>query len=174
MMMQMLAAGGMPVLTDSARPPDADNPRGYFEFEPAKRTARDAAWLAGAAGKAVKLVHVLLPDLPRGYEYRVLFMQREMDEVLASQRAMLQRLGRRGADLSPERLAAAFSEQLRRVQEWLARQPHVSVLTLDYREVIEHPLGVSRRINEFLGGALDPAKMAAAVDPLLYRQREKG
>src|SRR5215212_2341111 len=108
MMMQMLAAGGMPVLAAAVRAPDADNPRGYLEFEAAKRTARDAAWVAGAAGKAVKLVHLLLPDLPQEHEYRVLFMRRDMDEVLASQRAMLARLRRTGADLSPERLADLF------------------------------------------------------------------
>src|SRR5688572_22859307 len=137
MMMQMLAAGGMPVLTDNARAADADNPRGYLEFEAAKRTARDAAWVAGATGKAVKLVHLLLPDLPCGYEYRVLFMHRDMDEVLASQQAMLERLRRTGADLSPERLADVFSKQLRRVRDWIAKQPGVSALDVHYRQVIE-------------------------------------
>jgi hypothetical protein len=171
MMMQMLAAGGMPVLTDAARPPDADNPRGYLEFEPAKRTPRDAGWVAGAAGKAVKLVHVLLPALPPGHEYRLVFMHRDMNEVLASQRAMLEHLGRRGADLSPERLAAAFSEQLRRVREWMAQHPHVLALDVDYHKVIESAAAEARRVNQFLGGALDEAKMAAAVDPLLYRRR---
>jgi hypothetical protein len=174
MMMQMLAAGGMPVLTDSARPPDADNPRGYFEFEPAKRTARDAGWVAGAAGKAVKLVHVLLPDLPPGYEYRVLFMHRDMVEVLASQRAMLERLHRSGADLTPARLAEVFSKQLRSVQDWIAQQPHISALDVDYWRVIESAAAEARRINEFLGGGLDEARMTAAVDPSLYRQRGAG
>jgi hypothetical protein len=174
MMMQMLAAGGMPVLTDGARPADTDNPRGYLEFEPAKRTARDAGWVAAAAGKAVKLVHLLLPDLPAGYQYRVLFMHRDMEEVLASQRAMLERLGRRGAELSPQRLAAAFSEQLRRVGDWIARQPHVSALDVEYHRVIESPSTEARRVNQFLGGSLDETKMAAAVDPSLYRRRVTG
>jgi hypothetical protein len=171
MMMQMLAAGGMPVLTDNARAPDADNPRGYLEFEPAKRTARDARWIAGAAGKAVKLVHVLLPDLPPGCEYRVLFMHRDIGEVLASQRAMLDRLQRSGADMTPARLAEAFSKQLKRSRDWIARQAHVFVLDVHYRRVIESPATEAQRINEFLGGALDEANMAAAVDPILYRQR---
>src|SRR3569833_79554 len=99
MMMQMLAAGGMPMLTDGVRGPDPDNPRGYFAFGPVKRTPQDARWLAGAPGKAVKVVHSLLPALPGGYEYRVLFMLRDMHEVLASQDTMLRRLGRCGADL---------------------------------------------------------------------------
>jgi hypothetical protein len=68
--------------------------------------------VAGAAGKAVKVVHVLLPGLPEGYEYRVLFMQRDLGEVLASQRAMLERLGRRGAELTEARLAEVFVEHV--------------------------------------------------------------
>lgn len=171
MMMQMLAAGGMPLLTDDARPADIDNPRGYFEFEPAKRTARDAGWVAGAAGKAVKLVHLLLPDLPPGYDYRVLFMHRDRGEVLASQRAMLQRLDRRGADLPPERLAEVFSKQLQRVQDWIAQQPDVAALDVDYRSVLKSAAPEAGRINAFLGGGLDEAAMAAAVEPSLYRQR---
>src|SRR4051812_38256410 len=134
MMMQMLAAGGMPALTDGARGPDADNPRGYLEFEPAKRTAAaDGRWVGDAVGKAVKLVHLLLPDLPGGYEYRVVFMGRDVREVLASQAEMLRRRGRRGADLTPERLADVFGGQIRRVREWVAHQPGFSALDVDYR-----------------------------------------
>src|SRR5262245_41311102 len=93
LMMQMLAAGGMAVLTDELRGPDPDNPRGYYEFEPVKRTRHDPSWLVGAPGKAVKLVHLLLYDLPAEYSYRVIFMKRRLSEVLASQRAMLDRQG---------------------------------------------------------------------------------
>jgi hypothetical protein len=174
MMMQMLAAGGMPLLADDARPPDPDNPRGYFEFGPVKRPAGAVDWVAAAAGKAVKVIHVLLPNLPAGYQYRVLFMHRDVREVLASQQAMLRRLGRRGADLPPGRLAELFSQQLRQVREWLATQPHFSLLDVEYRRVVEDPAGESRRANQFLGGHLDEAKMAAAVDPAFYRQRTAG
>ena len=167
-MMQMLAAGGMPVLTDQARGPDPDNPRGYFEFEPVKRTHADARWLAGAAGKAVKVVHLLLPDLPGGHEYRVMFMHRDVGEVLASQAAMLRRQGRRGADLGPEQLAEAFAGQLRRVRAWVAGQPHFAALDVDYRQVIDDPAAQAARVNDFLGGHLDEARMAAAVDPALF------
>src|SRR5688572_2393300 len=135
MMMQMLAAGRMPVLSDDARPPDEDNPRGYFEFEPVKRLAPGAGsdWVAAAAGKAVKVIHLLLPNLPGGYEYRVIFMRRDMAEVLASQRAMLRRLGRRGADLPPDRLGDILARQLRRARAWAEALPHVCVLDVDYR-----------------------------------------
>lgn len=171
LMMQMLGSGGMPLLADAHRPPDADNPRGYFEYEPAKATKTDARWVAGGVGKAVKLVHLLLPDLPDGYAYRVVLMGRDMSEVLASQRAMLDRLGRRGADLSPERLAEVFAAQLRRVRDWAARRPHVALLDVDYHHVIQDPAGQARRVNQFLGGRLDERAMSAAVEPTLYRQR---
>lgn len=171
MMMQMLAAGGMPVLTDWARGPDDDNPRGYFEFDPVKRTASDAGWVAGAAGTAVKVIHLLLPTLPGGYEYRVVFMHRDVREVLASQEVMLRRRGRRGADLSPDQLAEAFAGQLRRVRAWLAGQAHILLLDVDHRQVIDDPAGQAARVNRFLGGRLNEARMASAVDADLYRQR---
>lgn len=171
MMMQMLAAGGMPVLTDGARGADADNPRGYFELDAVKRTVGDARWLADAAGKAVKVVHLLLPDLPGGYEYRVIFMHRDVSEVLASQEAMLRRQGRRGADLSPEQLAHAFAGQLRCVRAWISERAHFGTLDVDYHQVVDDPITQAARVNQFLGGHLDAARMAAAVDPALYRQR---
>lgn len=172
MMMQMLAAGGMSALADDLRPPDPDNPRGYFEFEPAKRIRIDHAWVASALGRAVKLVHLLLPELPEGYRYRVLFMHRDIDEVLASQSAMLRRLGRRPAELDAKRLGEVFTGQVGRVREWLDRQPHVRTLHVNYRDVVAEPLPMAVRVNAFLGGILDALAMAAAVDPTLYRNRE--
>jgi hypothetical protein len=173
MMMQMLAAGGMPVLADDVRRPDPHNPRGYLEFDPVKRTAKDPAWLAGAAGRAVKVVHLLLLNLPVAHEYRVIFMNRDLDEVLASQAAMLVDLGRRGADLSGAKLAEAFDAQLRRVRTWLADQPNFSVLDVNYREVIDDPAGQATRVNHFLGDQLEETRMIAAVDRSLYRHRSR-
>ena len=89
LMMQMLQAGGMPLLTDGRRAADGDNPKGYCEFEPAKRLKDDASWLGAAEGRAVKLVSALLFDLPPERRYRVIFMTRDLDEVLASQRDLL-------------------------------------------------------------------------------------
>jgi hypothetical protein len=92
--------------------------------------------------------------------------------VLASQYAMLRRQGRREADLTPERLADVFASQLRRVREWVASQPHFSAIEVDYHSAINNPVAQARRLNAFLGGVLDEARMAAAVDPSLYRQRQ--
>jgi hypothetical protein len=169
--MQMLAAGGMGVLTDSTRPPDPHNPRGYFELDAVRRTATDTRWVAAAVGRAVKVIHLLLPHLPDGYEYRVLFIHRDAEEVLSSQRAMLDARGRRGADLAPQRLADVFARQVRHALDWAARQPHVSLLELQHRDVIAQPAAQAQRINQLLGKTLDETTMAAAVDPTLYRQR---
>jgi hypothetical protein len=170
LMMQMLAAGGLPVLTDGVRQADEDNPRGYFEFEPVKRTKLDAGWLADATGRAVKMVYLLLQDLPNTHVYRVILMQRDLSEVVASQKAMLARLGRTGADVSDERMAAIFEEQLRSTGVWLRAQPNFTVLEVLHRDCVQTAADVAGRVNAFLGGDLHEAAMAGAVDPLLYRR----
>ncbi len=114
-MMQMLEAGGVPALTDHVRARDDDNPRGYFELEAVKRTKRDSAWLAASAGRAVKMVHLLLYDLPAERAYRVIFMRRNLEEVVRSQGRMLKRRGTRGAELSDEQLIMAYEDQLRKM-----------------------------------------------------------
>jgi hypothetical protein len=165
MLMQMLAAGGIPVLTDGVRAADADNPYGYFEYEPVKRSAADVSWVTEAVGKAVKVIHLLLPSLPPTYQYRVLFIRRDVGEVLASQRRMLDRTDRRGAELPDQRLAEVFERQVDRALEWLERQPQFSLLLLDYRQVTENPVAEANRINQFLGAGLDEAAMARCVRP---------
>jgi len=171
LMMQMLEAGGMQLLTDGARAPDADNPRGYLEFEPVKRTGQDASWVALAQGKAVKVVYPLLRDLPRGYQYRVIMMRRDVNEVVASQRAMLERRGRTGADVSDARMAEIFEEEMRSILGWLSRQLGFEVLGVNYRDCLQRAAGVGAVVNSFLGGRLDESRMVAAVDCSLYRQR---
>lgn len=171
MMMQMLEAGGIPAITDDIRQADDDNQRGYYELEAVKRTKDDASWLQDATGKVVKLIYMLLYDLPPDYEYRVVFMNRNLDEVLASQRTMLDRRSEKGACVSPDQMRRIFSGQLEKVRAWLDRQPHFAVLHLDYHDVVASPEDQSERINEFLGGGLDVSRMAAAVAPSLYRQR---
>lgn len=171
MMMQMLAAGGIEPLTDGKRRADDDNPRGYFELQSATRLRKDRSWLSGARGRAVKIVAQLLPHLPDGIQCRVLFMERDLDEVLRSQQAMLRRLGREPAGVSDEQLKAAYRHQLQQVRIWLGKCPHAKVLFVPHRETITDPAGVADRVKAFLGGELDAAAMAAAVDGSLYRQR---
>ncbi len=171
LMMQMLAAGGLPALTDEIRAADEDNPRGYLEFEPVKKTRQDPSWLERAPGKAVKMVYLLLRDLPATHRYRVIMMNRALPEVIASQQAMLVRSGKTGANLPPEKMASIFAGQLAQTSRWLAAQPNFETLAVNHRECIEHPAAAATAVNTFLGGHLDPSARAAAVDPALYRQR---
>lgn len=171
LMMRMLAAGGVPPLTDHVRAPDRDNPNGYFEYEPVKRTREDPSWVPGARGKAVKMVHLLLRDLPPGEEYRVLLMRRKLDEMVASQRRMLERLGRDPGALSDERRAQMFAAQLDETEAWAAAQPHVKLVRVDYNRLVEDPAPQLDVVARFLGRSLDVAAMAACIDAGLYRNR---
>lgn len=169
--MQMLQAGGVAALTDSLRTPDADNPRGYLEFERVKKIKSDKAWLDDAAGKAVKIIHLLLMDLPDDREYQVLFLRRDLAEVVRSQAKMLERSGRPGAAMSADKLIEVFRSQVRTVLAWLAARPNFRVLEIDYAQIVANPIEQARSINAFLGGKLDERAMAAEVDPSLYRNR---
>lgn len=170
MMMQMLAAAGIEPYTDGARLPDEDNPRGYFEHRQATDLHRDVLWVPQARGRAVKIVAHLLPYLPAGEQYQILFLRRNMDEVIASQRAMLQRSGRAGAGLSDASLRHAYTRQLMDVQRWLQRTPNVQVITIGYEDALRDPEAVAGRLATFLGEPFDVAAASRAVDPALRRQ----
>lgn len=170
MMMQMLASAGIDPYTDGRREADPDNARGYFEHENATRLHRDQSWVPEARGKAVKIVAHLLPHLPANEEYRVVFMLRPLEEVTASQSAMLARLGRKGGELNKQELARIFAGQLVRVQQWLRRSPNVRVLAMHYAQILEDPSATSARLAAFLGEPFDPVKAAARVVPSLRRQ----
>jgi predicted AlkP superfamily phosphohydrolase/phosphomutase/tetratricopeptide (TPR) repeat protein len=172
MLMQMLAAGGLPILTDGARAADHDNPRGYLEYEAAKRPDAGTGWLADARGKAVKIVAQLLPALTATHRYRVIFAERPLHEVIASQRVMLERAGKPGGRLAERQLAQTFLKQIAQVRRIL--EPHgarVQVLSIAYHEALADPAAVAARIDAFLGGGLDAPAMVAAVAPDLRRQR---
>ncbi len=166
MMMQMLAAGGIEVLTDGVRAPDASNPHGYFELEAVKRLGRDDAWLAEASGRAVKVVAPLVPRLPLARRYRVVMMERRLDDVLRSQRAMLRRLHGSEAECGPSdaQLATAFARDLDHVHDHLSRHDRrFEVLRVSYEETLADPLAVAELLDDFLGGCLDLGAVAGAV-----------
>lgn len=172
MMMKALEAGGMPVLIDGIRKPDRDNPKGYYEFEPVKKTKEDPSWLREAGGKVVKMVYRLLYDLPEGYRYRVVFMQRDMGEILKSQKAMLERTGQQGSNVGADKLAALFKKDLEEIFQWIERQSHFSKLLVSYNDMVRDPRPLCRRVNTFLGNCLDVDRMAGVVDASLYRNRQ--
>jgi len=171
MMMQMLAAAGIEPYSDNQRQPDEDNPRGYLEHEQAARLASDASWLPCARGKAVKIVAQLLPHLPAGEEYRLVFMHRDLEEVLASQRAMLKRLGRQGGRISDAALRHAYTQQLVRVHSWLNRHPEIPVLPVQYASAVREPMETAELLRAFLGSPFDAGSAARAVAASLHRQR---
>ena len=173
MMMKMLEAGGLPPLTDNLRTADEDNPKGYFEFERVKKMPDgDISWVEDAQGKAVKVISALLEHLPPAYSYRVLFMQRKIDEILASQNQMLVRSGKPTDQVSDEQLAEMYGKHLAKVKAWLDEQTNFSVNYLDYNAMLADPTKYARQVNQFLDNSLNPQDMARVVDPNLYRQRK--
>ena len=173
MMMKMLEAGGLPPLTDNLRTADDDNPKGYYEFERVKKMSDgDVSWVQEAHGKSVKVISALLEHLPPGYSYRVLFMQRKMEEILASQHKMLVRSGKPTDKVSDEQLTEMYAKHLRKVKAWLNEQSNFAVLYLDYNGILVDPQNQSNKVNHFLDDLLDTEKMMGIVDPDLYRQRK--
>jgi len=170
LLMQMLKAGGLPVLTDGLRVADEDNPRGYFEWEPAKRLPREPELIRMAEGKAVKIVSSLLWALPPGYEYRVLYMERPLAEVAASQVAMIRRHGG-AAPLEGEALVRALAAHQQQVLALVRQIPGAALCTVRYHDVLADPFQQARRIANFLGMPLDCEPMARQADRRLYRQR---
>jgi hypothetical protein len=173
LMMQMLAAGGMTALTDGERQADVDNPRGYLEWERIKQLPNDPGCIAEAEGKVVKAVSKLLFSLPAGHEYRIIFMERPLGEVMASQDQMLRRRGafKEGAD--PAAITAAFEKHLREVYAWLDGKPHVKALRVAYHDVLRDAKSVGEKLAEFLGFELNLEAMLQQVDESLYRNRGK-
>ena len=170
LMMQMLDSGGLAVVTDHLRTADTDNPRGYYEYQRVKKIKEDAAWLPATRGKAFKMVSQLLYDLPPTERYRIIFMERNLDEVLTSQEKMLTRLGRTPAPR--DQIRRAYTMHLERLHEWLPRAGHCSVLRVSYNILLEQPREPAGQVGEFLGGLADIEKMVQTVDPSLYRNRK--
>jgi hypothetical protein len=171
--MKMLAAGGMPVLTDGVRTPDESNPKGYYEFEPVKELhqQRDTAWLGDARGKAVKIVSFLLTWLPETYDYKVIFMRRDLREVIASETTMLLKRGEEPAAASEEQTRIVYQQHLDKVDRFLSSRRCFSTLTVNYRQALERPEEAARQMREFIGHRLDIEQMAHVADPTLYRNR---
>lgn len=172
MAMKMLEAGGLSLVVDGIRTADEDNPKGYYEDERVKDLAEmdDKSWITGARGKAIKIISYLLKELPKDRNYKVLFMRRDLNEVLASQTKMLERRGET-SESSDERMIEVYENHLWIVNRLLKREPHIDALDVPYRQVLEDPAGEAARIHQFLGLPLDVEKMAGVVDKKLYRNR---
>ncbi|NOZ70072.1 MAG: sulfotransferase [Deferribacteres bacterium] len=173
MMMKMLDCGGMPVLTDNLRKPDPDNPKGYYELERVKDLQRDNSWLQEARGKAVKIVSPILQHLKldNTLKYKIIFMLRDIDEILASQRKMADRLVQGADSIKDHILKQNYTRHLEEIQTWLERKEDVDVMYVNYRDVLSDPLSTATDICKFLDMNLNTRRMAYATDSSLYRQR---
>jgi hypothetical protein len=173
MMMNMLDAGGLEILSDGERSADVDNPKGYFELERIKNLEKetDKSYLRAARGKAVKVISFLIKDLPDENDYRVLFMRRDLDEVLASQQKMIDRLGSADSDADGAAMKEAFRNDIARVRVLCRTRPNFALCEIRYKDAVADPAAASRAVNAFLGGRLDEAAMRAAIDASLYRNR---
>jgi hypothetical protein len=173
LMMQMLAAGGVPILSDGERQADVDNPRGYLEWERIKQLPKDPACIAEAEGKAVKVISLLLLSLPEGHEYRVIFMQRPLAEVLASQDVMLHHRGTAKPGTDASAVTAAFDKNLSAVNAWLDSKAHVKTLRVSYHDVLRDAEDIGKKLASFLEIELNLEAMTRQVDASLYRNRSK-
>lgn len=171
LMMQMLAAGGLSALCDGLRKPDTDNPKGYLEWELIKQLPKDPHRIVEAENKVVKIVSQLLQYLPTGRDYRVIFMQRPLDEVLKSQDEMLVRRDKYSSDTDLQAVRRAFEKHLSQVETWLKGRSEISVLRIQYHDVLRQPRSIAETILDFLKIHLDVEAMARQVEPSLYRNR---
>lgn len=172
--MQMLEAAGVPILADDLRSADDDNPRGYYELAAVKRLAEDGTFLDEAVGHAVKIVAPLVAKLPEGHAYRIVFMERDLEEVLASQQAMMERRGTVDGTEGPA-MAIAFRDLLERVTGELVSRADVEIRFFSHAMLLQLPEVVSERMAAFVGG-IEPDRipaMAACVDPALHRCRRR-
>lgn len=172
MAMKMLEAGGMELVVDNIRTADEDNPKGYYEDERVKELAEmeDTSWLRGARGRVIKVVSSLLNYLPATNAYKVVFMRRNLHEVLASQTKMLVRRNEESHS-DDEDLLKMYEAHLEKVQFQLRFRPNFEALYVDYSKVVADPAQEANRIADFVGSGLDAERMAAAVDGSLYRNR---
>jgi len=173
MMMKMLEAGGVPIMTDSERVADIDNPKGYFEYERIKDIEKetDKSYIRQGRGEALKVISFLIKDLPDDNDYRVIFMRRDLGEVIASQNKMIDRLGTTDASAAEEAMKEAYRNDIVRTRLLCKARPNFELIEVHYRATIEDAPGTASTVNAFLGGQLDEAAMRAAVDGSLYRNR---
>ena len=172
MMMKMLVAGGMDILTDNTRIPDDDNPRGYYELEKVKALKNgENEWLSEAQGKAVKIISALLQHLPPQYQYKIIFMRRDLNEILASQKQMLVRRGETTDKIDDDTLGGLFQKHLLQVEKWISQQPNIGVTYVNYNDTLQNPEPDIQKVIQFLDMSLDKSLMQGVPEKNLYHQR---
>ena len=172
MMMQMLEKAGLDILTDKIRKPDESNPKGYYEHEEIKKLATNKKWLKNAVGKTIKVIAQLLLQLPAKYHYKIIFMNRDIDEVVKSQHKMLVSKGKAKEDTFPVNLKITFVKTIKKVQFWANKNHNVEILYMNHKDLIEQPEKEALKIIEFLNLDIDSKKIASVIDKKLYRTKK--
>ncbi|MFW6065009.1 MAG: sulfotransferase [Candidatus Natronoplasma sp.] len=171
MMMQMLDEGGIEPLTDKERGPDEDNPKGYYEYERVKGLPDDTEWLKEAKGKAVKVLGELIKHLPGDYHYKIVFIERNLDEIIESQTKMLKHKGEDPDDISKDELRDTFKNYRKILKQQISASPNMEVLYVSYNDIMSHPEPVVESVSAFFDGELETTEMLSVIDEELYRNR---
>ncbi len=172
MMMQMLEAGGLKILTDNIRSADDDNLQGYYELERVKQLKDgDTEWVTQAAGKVIKVISSLLEHLPVNFHYKLVFMERDLMEILASQRKMLERRGKPNNPEDDAMFSNLYTKHLVKVKSWLSAQTNFDVTYINYNELLTKPKEFAENIAVFLETPVDVQAMAGVPEGKFYRQR---
>jgi predicted AlkP superfamily phosphohydrolase/phosphomutase/tetratricopeptide (TPR) repeat protein len=175
LMMQMLVAGGIEVVSDGMREADTDNPKGYFEWEAIKQIGEKPELLDDddLQGKAIKVISMLLEEMPRNHKYKVIFMMRPVKEIAVSQTKMIERLGTEGAKVEETRLVRELARHRAEAVHWLEGAENVDHLLVSYPALVSDPGKSISEIVEFLRDdyVIDPKGMITAIDGSLYRNK---
>ena len=163
-MMQMLAAGGMPILSDTARQADTNNPNGYFELEVVKNLETEKTWLTEAQGKAVKIISHLLKFLPDDYTYKIVFMKRELSDVIKSQNRMLLQLGKEVGSIESKTLKRIYKHHLDEIKNWLLLQQNMQAIEVVYEKLLAEPETTIQKIGTHLEIELSNEAVVQVID----------
>lgn len=170
LMMQMLTKGGIEPLTDKVRQADKSNPKGYFEYSPVMSIHKDNSWLDKGKNKSVKIVAPLLKHLDTKFRYKIIFMQRNLNEIIKSQHIM----AGKASDILPIKLYNSYVKLLEDIDDWKENEPGVEIIYIDYKEVLDNPEENASLVEKFVGKSLDKDAMASCIDKKLYRNRSEG
>jgi hypothetical protein len=170
LLMQILQAGGVPTAFDvESRPPDDNNPRGYFELEGGKVINRlmDGTFpLADYKGKFIKITAYGLKFLPLG-TYRIIYTERNIEEVMDSMEKMA-----KIRDEKREDTKTSFIKLNEMIKGIITKREDIDVLFVNYNQIVADPRSQIKRICEhFDWGKANLAVMISTVDESLYRKR---
>jgi hypothetical protein len=164
MMMEALIKGGMKAEFDKSRDEHVAkfeddkykaNPHGLFEIEFNEYKNPDFA--KKYEGKLVKVFSWALEGLPKA-SYKIVFMERDLEEVRQSYEAML---SSRSKSRPP--MDGRVNPPVREDME---------ITTLQYTDVINNPFKIFSELQK-QDFPIDPLLASSVVDPKLYRFRKE-